>query len=176
MKSLIESLFDDDLVTKKTGNEYLYGVITTAEVNSSFKVEYFDTQKINKDFNKLLKNYKEKDWSKHSWKSMAKIQKMPMNEDLRQLTYIIATKLSYTVLIKDNKTIAKKIIEIISDYIAKNTKRDVIDKISIYINTYTFDEIGGPLTYLFMHFPAGPNNRGVEFDRVAATINITYQI
>ena len=100
MKSLVESLFDSDLVSKDTGYEYLYGLVEKAAVSCNFKMDYFDEKKIKQEFNKLSKKFPPKDWSYSSASSMKKFQVIPQNEILRELLYIITDNVK-TVDIKD---------------------------------------------------------------------------
>ena len=66
MKSLQESLFDSDLVSKDTGYEYLYGLVDIASVSCDFNVEYLDVKKIKHDFNQIIKKFPPQDWSSSS--------------------------------------------------------------------------------------------------------------
>lgn len=121
MKSLQESLFDGDLVSKDTGYEYLYGLIQEASVRTEWKVDYFDENKIKKEFNTTSKKFPPKDWSTSKYISMKKFQVTPQNEILRELLYVIAGNIKSTdIPFKSNGEIDDvKLEKILTDFIRK---------------------------------------------------------
>ena len=129
MKSLAESLFDDNLVSKDTGMEYLYGLVDFATVFSSDYIDYLDTKKIKHEFNELSKKFEMKAWSNNKWTALDKIQKMENNEMLRELLYIIVTKVKSTDTSNLNK-LHRSIESTIEQY-ADINKYNFLD-----INTY----------------------------------------
>ena len=89
---LQESVFDQDLVSKDTGMEYLYGLVDSASVHSNYYIDYLDTKKIKHEFNELSKKFEMKAWNNNRFLAMDRIWKMESDELLRELLYIIVTK------------------------------------------------------------------------------------
>lgn len=116
MKSLVESLFDTDLVSKDTGKEYLYGYINRARVMSYSALPFLDKSKIKHDFNKVIKKFPQQDWSDNQYESNAKIKFMMFDEILRQLLYIIVSQIPFSH-INNEKKIADDVIKILKNYI-----------------------------------------------------------
>ena len=116
MKSLVESLFDTDLVSKDTGKEYLYGYINRARVMSYTALPFLDRSKIKHDFNKVIKKFPQQDWSDNQYESNAKIKFMAFDETLRQLLYIIVSQIPFSH-INNEKKIADDVIKILKNYI-----------------------------------------------------------
>lgn len=140
MKSLVESLFDSDLVSKDTGYEYLYGLIRTAGVASDFRINYLDETKIKHEFNKLSKKFQPKQWSSNSYTGMDKYQKIEMNELLRELLYIVVCSIpalqipfKYNDKIDDHK-LESIIFEVLSDY----TQPTFLKYVGVRVTTYAF--------------------------------------
>ena len=98
MKSLQESLFDNDLVSKETGYEYLYGLVEKAAVSSDFKIDYLDEQKIKRKFNEVMKKFTPQQWSDNRYTGMNSFQKMDMNELLRELLYIVVCSIKTSMI------------------------------------------------------------------------------
>lgn len=113
MKSLQESLFDRDLVSKDTGKEFLYGLINNANIRCEWKIDYFDEPVIKHDFNQIMKKFELQDWNNNRWMSMKKTQINPSQEYLRELLYVIACNLRYDQIDNMDKNIEK----IINKYI-----------------------------------------------------------
>jgi len=140
MKSLVESLFDSDLVSKDTGYEYLYGLIRTAGVASDFRINYLDKTKIKHEFNKLSKKFQPKQWSSNPYTGMDEYQKIEMNELLRELLYIVVCSIpslqipfKHNVRIDDHK-LESIIFKVLSDYV----QQDFLKYVTVRVITYTF--------------------------------------
>lgn len=139
MKSLAESLFDKNLASKDTGVEYLYGLVDYAAVYSSCYIDYLNVKKIKHDFNELTKKFEMKAWNNNKFLAMDKFQKMETNELLRELLYIIVTKIPSPD--STNLSRLKKSIEnIIKDYADLNNENvlevytsDNYSHITVYI-------------------------------------------
>lgn len=143
MKSLQESLFDSDLVSKDTGYEYLYGLIQDASVSTDWKVDYFNESKIKREFNIISKKFPPKDWSNNKYTSMKRFQQTPQNEILRELLYVIAgniksTDISFTPNGEvDDMKLELIFLNFIEKYINKSDKVNVLVlRNNIHKNTY----------------------------------------
>ena len=143
-KYLQESIFDKKLASKDTGLEYLYGLVDYATVNSYAYIDYLDTKKIKHDFNELSKKFEMKPWNANKWLTMDKFQKIETNELLRELLYIIVTKVESVETININK-LQKTIEKIIEDYadLSINNRLEIHifsnnQRTTIYIKFYKF--------------------------------------
>lgn len=125
MKTLQESLFDKDLVSKDTGKEYLYGYINRARVISYSALPFLDKSKIKHDFNKVIKKFPQQDWSDNQYESNAKIKFMMFDEILRQLLYIIVSQIPFSH-INNEKKIADDVIKILKNYIVNDSEIDIV--------------------------------------------------
>lgn len=141
MKSLVESLFDGDLVSKDTGYEYLYGLVRTAGVVSDFRINYLDETKIKHKFNKLSKKFQPKQWSSNPYTGMDKYQKIEMNELLRELLYVVVCNIpslqipfKYNDKIDDHK-LESIIFEVLSDYV----QPAFLKHVGVQVITYSFN-------------------------------------
>ena len=112
----MESLFDKDLVSKDTGLEYLYGWVKSAEVSSNKYIEYFNVKKIKHDFNELSKTVAMKPWSNNKYLAMDRVKSSDNEELLRELLYIIVTKISYDK-IQNDRLLGKAIKKVIDNYV-----------------------------------------------------------
>ena len=163
MKSLVESLFDNDLVEKETGKETLYGYVERATIWSGVRLEYLDEKKIRQDFNKITKKFPPQQWSNNHFFSLARVQSMPMDEMLRELLYIITAGVKYDSL-KDNSLLEKRIKEIIDEYKTKPEK--------VYVKTWKDKED----SIIFIDFAIGENSRVKNRENEqGAYISIKYQ-
>jgi hypothetical protein len=115
MKSLAESIFDKDLVSKDTGLEYIYGLVEYAWVKSSYYIPFFDERKIKHEFNKLSKDFEMQQWNVNKFCGMDRYQNMDTDEMLRELLYIIVTKVKSTC-IKNPNTLRNAITKVINEY------------------------------------------------------------
>ncbi len=175
MKSLVESLFDGDLVSKNTGYEYLYGLVESAGVNSDFKINYFDEKKIKRDFNSITKKFPPQQWSTNPLAGMDRFQKMDNNEILRELLYIITGNVK-TVDIPilrdggiDNTKFEEVLLDIIYDYI------DV--KHRMYVGTVTLPVAGEKNMYnVFIKFQLGKQWGRYSPNDMAASIRMRINI
>ncbi len=171
MKSLVESLFDGDLVSKDTGLEYLYGLVENARVSSDFKIDYFDEKKIKRDFNSITKKFPPKQWSTNPLTGMDVFQKMEMNELLRELLYIITGSIKTTnIPIKSNGKIdpirfENLLLNIIYDYIDPKY-RSYIKVIQMRSPQAAWD------IYLNIYFQLGKQWGGHRVNEYAGKISI----
>lgn len=133
MKSLVESLFDSDLVSKDTGYEYLYSFVKFASVFSEYKIEYFDERKIKRDFNSITKKFPPQQWSDNPWTGMNKFQKMDNNEILRELLYIIVCNIKTVDVIQNDNINSIKIENLIKDIIYEYIDNDYKRFINVII-------------------------------------------
>ncbi len=127
MKSLVESLFDGDLVSKDTGLEYLYGLVEEINIHSDFRLDYFDEKKLKHDYNQLVKKFPPKDWNSNQLLSMKKIRNMEQDEIFRELALVIVASLKSTSIKKgravvDDLDLETKIHDIIKPYTTDNGK------------------------------------------------------
>ena len=127
MKSLVESLFDGDLVSKDTGLEYLYGLIEEISIHSDFRLDYFDEKKLKHDYNQLVKKFPPKDWNSNQLLSMKKIRNIEQDEIFRELALVIVASLKSTSIKKgravvDDLDLETKIHDIIKPYTTDNGK------------------------------------------------------
>lgn len=153
MKSLKESLFDSDLVSKETRYEYLYGLVESARVNSDFKINYFDERKIKRDFNSIIKKFPPKQWSTNPLMGMDRFQKMDNNEILRELLYIITGNVkTVDIPIRDGRIDGSKFEQVLLDVIY-----DYIDtKHRMYVGVCTLSAAGEKNKYdVFVRFQLG---------------------
>ena len=166
MKTLKESLFDNDLVKKETGFEQLYGFVTRAFVWGGSNVDYFNEWKIKQEFNKITKKFPLKYWSSGSLSTTAHMQRKEITELLRKLLYIITANISYNVLLEPKKEIIKRVIDILKSYV----RSDMISSIRVDISNVA------ETTIMFLTVPAGKNNMWVDPQDAAGVVNITYQL
>ena len=171
MKSLVESLFDNDLVSKDTGYEYLYGLIRTAGVAAERRINYLDETKIKHEFNKLSKKFQPKQWSSNPYTGMDKYQNIEMNELLRELLYIIVCSIpslqipfKHNVRIDDHK-LESIIFEVLSDYV----QRDFLKYVTVRVITYAFSPKECSIR---IRFQLGKNRGGVQAATEACVIRI----
>ena len=127
MKSLTESLFDGDLVSKDTGYEYLYGLVEEISIHSVFRLNYFDEKKLKHDYNQLSRKFPPKDWCDNPLLSMKKIRNMEQDEIFRELALVIVASLKSTSIKKgrfvvDDLDLEIKIHDIIKPYTMDNGK------------------------------------------------------
>jgi len=175
MKSLQESLFDDDLVSKDTGYEYLYGLVETADVYSNFKIDYFDERKIKRDFNSITKKFPPQQWSTNPLTGMNWVQKMDNNEILRELLYIITGKVK-TVdipILRDGRIDSAKFEDVLLDVIY-----DYIDtKHRMYVGAHILPETREKNKYdVFIKFQLGEQWGRYSPNTVAADVEMTINI
>lgn len=123
-KYLQESIFDKNLASEDMGLEYLYGLVDYATVNSYAYIDYLDDKKIKHDFNELSKKFEMKPWNANKWLAMDRIQKMESEELLRELLYIIVTKVKSTDT-KNLSKLHKSIVGVIENYAELNKENTV---------------------------------------------------
>ena len=143
MKSLKESLFDDDLVTSETGYEKFYGLVERATIGGAQGgtqyIGWLDKQKIRKDFNKLTQRYPEKDWNGPRgtwWTSMKKIHTNIEIEMLRELLYVVVSQIDTADIINSSGNVSfnlleKNIYNVLEHYVDNNVKDNIEKYISI---------------------------------------------
>ena len=122
---LLEGVFDKDLVTRDTGFEYIYSLVEKASVLTNYFIDYIDTKKIRHDFNELSKKFKMQQWSDNKWFAMDRIQSGEPDEMLRELLYIVATKIESQDTHHINK-LYRSIEEVIGEY-ANLNKYNTLD-------------------------------------------------
>ena len=130
-----ESLFDKDLVSKDTGLEYLYGWVKSAEVFSNKHIKYFNVKKIKHDFNELSKTVAMKPWSNNEYLTMDRVKSSDNEELLRELLYIIVTKISYDK-IQNDRLLGKAIKKVIDDYVI-----NIHDLNDHYVGIYPINQL-----------------------------------
>jgi len=120
-QTMTESLFDNDLVSKDTGLEYLYGLVDEIRFYNEFTVNYFDVKKIKRDFNRLSYKFPPKDWNKNKFFSAKKFCAVESTEILRELALIIVASIKSTDIKKgrvvvDDLDLEEKIHDVIKQY------------------------------------------------------------
>lgn len=126
---LFEGLFDTDLADQDTDIEYLYGLVTVARVASDYYIDYLDVRKIKQEFNSLSRKWEMKAWNENKYLTMDKFQKIDTDEYLRELLYIIVTKVK-SIATKNKQRLIDSIKDVLKDYI----KGDVKELIKIEID------------------------------------------
>ena len=137
MKSLQESLFDDDLVSKDTGLEYLYDIITHVYISISgyrMNKNFLKRDLIKKEYLDAIKKRPLKNWTGNRYIRTDRISNNPNEEILRKLLYVIACNVkTINFFVKKNgKLDIPKAGEVIGSFVEK------------YINT---DEITAVVTF-----------------------------
>ena len=154
MKSLQESMFDSDLVSKETRYEYLYGLVESAGVHSDFKIDYFDEKKIKRDFNSITKKFPPQQWSTNPLTGMDRFQKMDDDEILRELLYIITGKVkTVDIPIRGDG----RIVDGVFENVLLDVVYDYIDpKYKMYVGTLILPAVGGKNEYnVYISFQLG---------------------
>ena len=168
MKTLAESLFDSDIVSKDLKVEFLYGLIDSVHIYADRYMDYLDERKINKDFNEVMKKFEPQDWNVNPRDSMKHIQKMESNELLRKLLYILSTKILSTDLIdtwRDDKKMTKLITDVLKEYMTDKSDKHL--DIFMYSMTDKENHINIVFTYL------GNNNKRFEAGHISFNVDIS---
>ena len=172
---LIESMFDNDLVSKETGYEYLYGLVESARVNSDFKINYFDERKIKRDFNSITKKFPPQQWSTNPLTGMDRFQKMDNNEFLRELLYIITGKVKSVdiPILRDGRIDRARLEDVLLDVIY-----DYVDpKHRMYVGTDAVPTDGEKNKYdVFVRFQLGEQWGRYSPNDMAASIRMRINI
>ena len=161
MKTLVESLFDRDLI-KRDPLGYIYDFVRYAKIYSDFVVDEIDTHKVKQDFNKLSREFKPKDWNDNPYMSMAKIKRDPFEEILRELLYIVVTNVKTSDVIKSNlqwdiDDLYDHIKKIVINYIRTHTPETLFrvdiyktlhnDSVNVIINFFDGNIIGSYIQF-----------------------------
>ena len=181
MKSLQESLFDSDLVSKDTGYECLYGLVDIASVSCDFNVEYLDVKKIKHDFNQIIKKFPPQDWSSSSVDSMKKFQVVDIKETLRELLYIIVCNIKTSdIKIKnhdiDERNLEDIIYKIVEKYIddEENKFSDGYKWMEIYVDNKSYGFLEPDQTLIRVYFLLGRQSLKYSATSKAGVIRIRF--
>ena len=165
MKTLVESLFDTDLVSKETGYEYLYGLVKYIDYISSPQWEFPDWIKnyvtrveknmintfrldaIRNDYKKIIRKFDLQDWTEYmadpnKGYSHAVVQKDPYKDLIRQLIYIIVCTIETSKVMDfntgwiDNNKLKREIDGILKKYTRIHSTIDVISDVRDDIRMY----------------------------------------
>jgi hypothetical protein len=152
MKSLVESLFDSDLVEKDTGKEWLYALVTEVHFFSQRYTEYLADAKqaIKHDFNKAMKDFKPQKWSSNKWEFMDMIRSAEDDELMRELVYLLATQISTADALSSNHNLTKCVRKVMSKYIDNK-------HFAIFVTTNSSD---ADERLIKVHFATGTQNDG----------------